>query len=162
MNFKDGEWKQKMRDWGVLAISSGGGAGYFPVAPGTMGSVVGVLIVWIFRDTPLFFMCALTLFLMGVGVWAGHEAGKLYKEADCGKIVIDEIVGVMVTMIGIPISGYWLGFGFVLFRVFDVTKPPPANFFDRKMKNGWGVMMDDVVAGIYSNILLHLILRATI
>ena len=76
--------------------------------------------------------------------------------------MIDEIVGMMITMVGVPVTPYWLVIGFVLFRIFDVVKIPPANIFDSRVKNGWGIMLDDVCAGIYGNILLHLMLRAKI
>ncbi len=155
-------WKVRLRDFAVMAIASGGGTGYFPVASGTAGTLVGVLIVWLFRDAPLGFNLALILFLGGVGVWVSQEAGRLLKVSDSSKIVIDEIVGFMITMIGIPGSGYWLVFGFLLFRFFDITKLPPANYFDERIKNGWGVMLDDVAAGVYANILLQLMLRANI
>jgi len=86
----------------------------------------------------------------------------MYKMVDSPKIVIDEIAGIMVTMIGIPLTGYWLFWGFILFRIFDITKPPPAKYFDSKVHNSWGVMLDDIIAGIYSNIILQLMLRTTI
>ncbi len=101
------------------------------------------------------------LALGAVGVWASEQAGTIFRNADSSRITIDEIVGFMVTMIGVPVTMYWIVWGFLLFRFFDIIKFPPANLFDERMKNGWGVMLDDVTAGIYSNILLHLMIRAS-
>jgi phosphatidylglycerophosphatase A len=133
-----------------------------PVASGTFGSLVGAAIVWGYRDLPLVTQSAILVGLFAVGVWTSQKAGKLYREADSSRIVIDEIVGIMVTMLGIPVTAYWLVWGFVLFRFLDIAKFPPAHYFDARMKNGWGVMLDDVFAGIYGNIWLHLMIRATV
>ena len=131
-----------------------------PVAPGTWGTLVGVAMLWYLREAPLAVLVLLTILLGALGVWVSGVTCQIFKKQDCQNVVIDEIVGVMITMIGIPITGYWLAVGFLAFRVFDVVKPPPANIFDKKLKNGLGVMLDDVVAGIYGNILLHLMIRA--
>jgi phosphatidylglycerophosphatase A len=92
---------------------------------------------------------------------AGCQAEEIFQEKDSGKIVIDEVVGYLVTMTAVPVSWKGVVLGFILFRFFDITKIPPARFFDRRVKNGYGVVMDDVIAGLYSCILLHLILRVT-
>ncbi len=147
---------------GTLCLATGGFVGYFPVASGTIGTLVGVALVYGLRALtwPLFLVA--TLALGAAGVWASQEANLLFKKADSSRIVVDEIVGFMITMIGIPVDGYWLAIGFLLFRFFDISKLPPANIIDAKLKNGWGVMLDDVVAGIYGNIILHLMLKAQI
>ena len=103
-------------------------------------------------------MLCITLCL--IGVWLSAVASHIFNYQDPSRVVVDEIVGVMVTMIGMPVTGYWLLAGFLVFRVLDVIKPFPANIFDSRVKGGWGVMMDDVVAGIYGNIILHLMLKA--
>lgn len=156
------EWKRRMRNLGVLCVASGGFTGYFPIASGTFGSLVGVLLVWLTRDLGLPTQCLIMLGLFAVGVWTSHEAGHIYKVVDSSRIVIDEIVGMQITMLGLPVTPYWLFWGFVLFRFLDVVKFPPADFFDSRVKNGWGVMLDDVFAGIYGNVWLHLMLRATL
>jgi phosphatidylglycerophosphatase A len=98
----------------------------------------------------------LVIVTIAIGVHASNIAQRHFKQDDPGRVVIDEIVGLMTTMIGIPVVGSSLFVGFVLFRILDVTKPPPANIFDTRIKNGWGIVLDDVSAGIYANILLHL------
>lgn len=156
------ERREKLKRGASLFLATGGFSGYFPVAPGTAGTVVGVLILWCLSDAPSFFRLVLCLFLMLSGVWAAYEAGRRFKSPDSGKIVIDEIVGIMVAMIGIPITGYWLVVGFILFRFFDIVKLPPVDYLDRRLKNGWGVMADDVMSGIYCNLILRLMLKTSI
>lgn len=156
------ETKEKWLRRGSLFVATGAYTGYFPIASGTVGSGVGLLLFYLFRDTSLVFQVILVTFLTGLGVLVSEAANRYYKEADSSRIVIDEIVGMMITMIGIPVTGYWMFWGFALFRILDVVKLPPANLFDTRVKNGWGVMMDDVFAGIYGNIILHLMLRTQI
>ena len=154
------KWKSRSREIGIVAIATGGFVGYFPFAPGTMGTLVGVLIVWGMKSSPFWGLLLLAILLGAAGVWASGEANQIFGKADSGHIVIDEIVGFLLTMVGIPVTGYWLFWGFALFRLLDVIKVPPSNYFDERMKNGWGVVLDDVTAGIYANIILHLMLRA--
>jgi phosphatidylglycerophosphatase A len=90
--------------------------------------------------------------------WISGQAEEVFGEKDSSKIVIDEVAGYLITMVAAPVSWKTIFLGFLLFRFFDVTKIPPARFFDRSLKNGYGVVLDDVVAGIYSCITLHLIL----
>ena len=151
-------WQDKL----IVGLATGGFAGYAPVAPGTFGSIVGLGLAWMVGSVALMWQVVLVLLLGGVGVWVSDAACRLFRKADSGRVVIDEIVGMLITMIGIPCTGYWLVVGFLVFRFFDIFKLPPASFFDRKLKNGWGVMLDDGVAGIYANILLNLMLRAQI
>ena len=147
-------------------MSTGFGSGYSPIAPGTAGSIVGCIIVYILNLIwPVYFPGAgvdsiyfilLTVIFLIIGVKASH-----YLEPDWGedpqKIVIDEIVGVWIALFFIPYSVLNLVLAFVLFRVFDIFKPLGIRKFEN-MKDGWGVMMDDVVAGIYANICLQLII----
>ena len=146
----------------ALTIATGLYSGFFPIAPGTAGTVVGVGVAWLLRSSPLNVWITVLAILFVVGVWASHRAGQIFGIVDASHIVVDEIIGFLVTMIGIPITGYWLFWGFIFFRILDVIKFPPANIFDEKVKNGFGVVMDDVAAGVYGNILLHLMWRASI
>ena len=151
---------ERLQKMGSLCVATVLGAGYFPLAPGTMGSLVGVALIWFLKSFSIGLMVVVILLLSGAGVWASQKAGQVFGVADSPHIVIDEVVGMLITMLAIPITLYWLAWGFIMFRVFDVFKPPPANFFDARMKNGWGVMLDDVFAGIYGNVLLHFMIRA--
>lgn len=155
-------WKKGLKKVGILGVATGVFTGYFPVASGTVGTLLGVVIVWLWQGLPVTLQIVACLMLGALGVWSSEQATSIYRKADSSRIVIDEIVGFMIAMVGIPVTPYTVICGFILFRFFDIVKFPPANYFDERMKNGWGVMLDDVTAGIYSNILLHLMLRASL
>ena len=139
----------------AIWIATAGGAGYFPIAPGTAGSLVGVAIVVALERLPLHRATAITvlgvvsLALFGAGVWAAGEAEKFFGRTDPGEVVIDEVVGQMLTFLMIPHATWkWLVGGFLLFRAFDIIKPFPARQAER-IPRGWGIMVDDVIAGVY-------------
>jgi phosphatidylglycerophosphatase A len=144
----------------ALFVASGGFVGYFPLAPGTVGSALGLVFVWYLRHFSIFVLAGLSLALLVSGVWAAGETCQILKKKDASQVVIDEIVGMMITMIGLPLTPYWIVAGFLIFRLFDIVKPSPARYFDEKVSGGWGVMMDDVIAGVYGNIVLHLMQKA--
>ncbi|MFU8802177.1 MAG: phosphatidylglycerophosphatase A [Bradymonadaceae bacterium] len=128
------------------------GVGHIPGAPGTYGALVGLIPVW-FAATMLPPWGRWTLFLATLGLsffWA-HRAGQAMGEPDASAIVIDEVVGVWVAFIVFSTFG-WLALlvGFVAFRIFDILKPPPIGLIDDRMKNGVGVVLDDVLAGIFA------------
>lgn len=144
----------------VLFFATGAFSGYVPIAPGTAGSALAVALLWWMGQIPALALIGLSVALLVIGIWSAGEACQVLRKDDASQIVIDEIVGVFITMIGIPLTPYWLVVGFCVFRVLDIVKPPPAKYCDTKIHGGVGVMLDDVVAGIYGNILLHLMLRA--
>lgn len=123
-------------------------AGYSPVAPGTAGSLLALIPLILFPsiDFLTLFLLTLILFFLGVGVSRKYE--KAYGK-DPQVVVIDEFVGMWVTMLCVPITWVTVTLGFFLFRVFDVVKPPPARQIEA-LPHGWGIMLDDVVAGIYA------------
>jgi phosphatidylglycerophosphatase A len=135
------------------------GAGFFPVASGTVGTVAAIPLYLALGRLPLplylLSTAAFTLFACWV---AGYGEG-LFGEHDSGKIVIDEVAGYLVTMAGVALSWQAILVGFVMFRVFDVTKPQPARWFDRSLHNGYGVVLDDIAAGLYACVATHLIMR---
>lgn len=139
----------------VLILATGFGSGTIPWASGTWGSAVGLLVLFGLQSLrPLSFLVTLiTLFFLGV--WASAEAEKIFGEKDSGKIVIDEVVGQLISLFLIPLSWKSVLLGFFLFRLFDIWKPFPARWFQDHLKGGWGVMMDDVMAGIYVNLILQ-------
>lgn len=138
-----------------LLFLTGLGAGYSPWAPGTMGTLVGVvlyLLFWRLFPWPIYLL--LTLALLYLGVRESHHGVELFGEEDSPHIVIDEIVGYLVTMIGIT-RGFWpVVLGFLLFRIWDIWKPFRVL---EEMPGGWGVMADDLFAGILANIMLRII-----
>jgi phosphatidylglycerophosphatase A len=139
----------------ALTWSSFFGAGYFPVAPGTAGTAAAIPLWFALSYLPLwaYFAAAAAITLSGIA--AAHRAGKYYGVADSGHIVIDEVAGYLVTMSFLPRSLFVAAAGFVLFRICDVLKPWPAGFFDRdpRWKNGAGVVLDDVFAGVWACVL---------
>ncbi len=149
-------WKRTV----ITLVASGAGSGFFPVAPGTAGSVLACALLWGMRNAPLSLLILVTVGIVGVGIWASHHVNVMTGEADRQWIVIDEIAGMFITMIGNPITFQWLLWGFVWFRLMDIWKLFPGSYFDSKLKNGYGVMLDDVTAGIYANIVLHFMVKA--
>jgi len=131
--------------------------GYVPVAPGTAGSAAGLLVFAAVRasGSPLVESAALVLVVAG-GVWSSGVAERIFGRTDPGHIVIDEVAGMLVTVFLLPVS--WTGalVGLLSFRVFDIVKPFPARRAER-LPGGWGVMTDDLVAGVYAHLSLHLI-----
>ncbi len=147
----------------AIWIATAGGAGYFPIAPGTAGSLVGVAVVGGLAQLPIgrlasiAALAAAALALFAAGVWAAGEAEKFFGRTDPGQVVMDEVVGQMVTFLLIPHATWkWLVGGFILFRVFDIVKPFPARQAER-IPRGWGIMMDDVIAGVYGLAMLTII-----
>ncbi len=134
----------------VHFCSLGFGSGYSPRAPGTMGTIVGVLVYWLLRDLGPHYYLALTIVLFVVGIFICRYTRDALEVDDHPAIVWDEIIGYLITMCYAPQGWWWPLLGFVLFRFFDIFKPWPVNLADRHVKGGTGIMLDDVIAGIYS------------
>ena len=140
------------------SIGLGFGTGYCPIAPGTLGSLAAVVIYYLIAlaagPYSLYILAALIAGGFAVGVWA---TGLLVtdEEPDPGRAVWDEFVGMWITCMFLPPTIPWLAAAFLLFRAFDVLKPWPANRLER-LPRGWGIMADDVAAGIYGAALLNL------
>ena len=132
--------------------------GYAPVAPGTVGSAAGLvvyLIVWWTRSPAI--EVALIAATFVVGVWSATLAERHFGGTDPGPVVIDEVLGMLLTLAFIPVGFSGALAGFVLFRVFDVIKPFPADRLER-LHGGLGIMADDAMAGIYANLCLRLVM----
>ncbi len=147
----------------AIWIATAGGAGFFPIAPGTAGSVVGVAVVMALARLPLARPAAIAILAAGavvvfaVGVWAAGKAETYFGRTDPGQVVIDEVAGQMITLMLMPHATWkWLVGGFLLFRGFDIIKPFPARQAER-IPRGWGIMVDDVIAGLYGMLALALI-----
>lgn len=134
-------------------IASGLYSGYSPVAPGTVGSLVGLVFYPGLASLGLGGYCLICVLAFFVGVWASGEAESSYGK-DGRRIVIDEIVGMWVALLGLPPRLSLVVAGFFIFRLFDIVKPFPAHRSQR-LPGGWGVMMDDLVAGVYANLALR-------
>jgi phosphatidylglycerophosphatase A len=144
----------------AVFVATAGYSGYFPFAPGTVGSAVGLvvyLLVWWSRSIAVEVGLIVVLFL--AGVWAATTAERYFGGIDPGPVVIDEVVGMLITLAFIPVGVSGALAGFFIFRVFDVIKPYPAGRLER-LHGGLGVMADDVMAAIYANISLRAVLWA--
>jgi len=142
----------------ILIIATGFYSGFLPKAPGTWGSLVGLALFFLLHTLSLPVYLSVVAGLFVVGSLAAGEAEKILDNRDPGVVVIDEIVGILIAMTAVPMSPLTMALGFLLFRIFDIAKPFPINFFDQRFHGGLGIMLDDVVAGIYSLIILQLIL----
>ena len=132
--------------------------GRFPVAPGTVGSGAGLIVYSLIRMSGSSFIgLAVILVLWMVGVWASTISEKYFETVDPGPVVIDEVVGMLVTLIFLPVG--WIGVvvGFLFFRLFDIFKPFPISSLEQ-LPGGWGIMADDIAAGIYAHISLWFLL----
>lgn len=140
-----------MIDRVALALASAGFTGFFPIAPGTVGSAVGVAVWWGLRmmGAGLIAELAVVAVLLVVGAWAATRTEVTLGTTDPGPVVIDEVMGQCVTLVAAPFSWKVALAGFVLFRAFDIVKPPPARQLERA-HGGWGIMLDDLAAGVYA------------
>lgn len=139
----------------AVFVATVGYSGYFPVAPGTVGSAAGLLVyllVWWSGSRAVELMLIGGLF--AAGVWAGTTAERYFGGIDPGPVVIDEVVGMLITLAFIPVGLSGAVTGFVLFRIFDVIKPYPAGRLER-LHGGLGVMADDAMAAVYANVTLQ-------
>ena len=139
----------------AVVVSTGFYCGYAPVAPGTVGSALGLVVFGVLRAiaSPLGEVVTIAV-LLAVGVWSASVTERYVGRTDPGIIVIDEIVGMLLTFAYLNVGFGSLVFGFVLFRVFDIVKPYPARACER-LPGGWGVMADDVVAALYAQAVLR-------
>jgi phosphatidylglycerophosphatase A len=139
-------------------VAFGIGFGFSPIAPGTVGTLLGIPVIFLFQFLPgiLWFLGA--LLVAALSILSSSRVSSELGVKDHPSIVIDEIAGYVFTMALIPVTWQTIVIGFFLFRIFDIIKPPPANWIDRKMSGGLGITADDLVAGIYANLVLQGIL----
>jgi phosphatidylglycerophosphatase A len=137
-------------------IATGLFSGYFPFSPGTAGSLVALFLYWIIPGSESIFFSGAIVLLFFLGVWAATRLDAETQSHDNQQIVIDEIVGMLITIIFMEKKIVWLAIGFILFRLFDIFKPSPVRRVEQ-FPRGWGVMMDDVVAGAYAAITLRVL-----
>lgn len=146
--------------WHLIAV--GFGSGLSPKAPGTAGSFLAMFICMGLIMAPWYAALIAAIVFFFLGVKACNEADKAMGTHDHGGLVVDEFVGMFITVIAFPQGQWHLALlAFVVFRFFDILKPFPVNVADRKITGGLGVMVDDVLAGIYSLIACHIILYFT-
>ncbi|TCK61684.1 phosphatidylglycerophosphatase A family protein [Seleniivibrio woodruffii] len=140
-------------------LALGFGSGLAPKAPGTFGTLAGVVIVVLTSQLPYFFNAALFVLLLVSGVWAADRYEKLTGKKDASEVVIDEIAAYFMIYLFIPANLITVIIGFVLFRIFDIAKPYPIKKLE-KIDGGLGVMADDIMAGLYSTVILGILYLA--
>src|SRR5512139_3460078 len=141
----------------VLFIAQGGFSGRMPIAPGTAGTVVGVLLYLLVKDLSSLWYSAVFVIVTLIGTWAAGAADRVLGTKDSPTIVIDEIAGYLLVMSLIPFAWWAVIAGFVLFRFFDILKPWPINKL-QDIPGGPGVMLDDIAAAVYTNIVLQAVM----
>ena len=146
---------QRAIDFSARVVATAFGAGYAPFAPGTAGSAVGVLLFWPLAANAWPWQLGACVAVFFVGVAAASRVARRLGIEDPGLVVVDEVAGQWITLLGLPFTPAVAAAGFVLFRIMDVVKPWPARDLER-LHGGWGIMADDVMAGVYA----HLALRA--
>jgi len=139
----------------ILFLSTAFGSGYSPVAPGTAGLAVGVFLYLGLSHFSWVWIVLCTVITFFIGVWVSAQTEKFVQQEDPGCVVIDEVVGQWIALFLVPLTTFNVVLAFILFRFFDIVKP-----FRRaeKLPNGWGIMLDDVIAGIFANATLQIII----
>ena len=145
-----------MRTLKILFLT-GLGAGFSPIAPGTSGSIVGLFIYLIFLSRlPYTLNIFLFIFVFIIAVYSSNQSFDIFGEEDSSKIVIDEILGIWASLMFIKLSFYSVVDAFLIFRFLDIYKPYPVKLMD-DLKNGLGIVMDDIIVGLITNIILRII-----
>ena len=142
-------------DYPALALATWG-VGYMPLAPGTFGSLVGVGLFFLLGSWPL--QLAGIVLVTWAGIWAASRTERVLGLKDPGKVVVDEVAGQMIALVPFSLfalSRGWIIISFTLFRLFDIFKPYPARRCE-SLRGGWGIMADDLVAGVYAALLVSL------
>ena len=132
------------------------GLGYLPKAPGTYGSIAGLVVCLLVHGTPWLNYLLFVIFF-SIGVIASDKMEKEVGEKDPGYIIIDEFACILLIYISIPLNMLTILVGFTLFRLIDIFKIPPMRTIEKRFPGGWGIMLDDLVAAIYTNLILHVL-----
>ncbi len=141
----------------MLFLAFGFGSGLAKKMPGTIGTLAAVPVYLLFVQADIWLYSLLTILVSVAGIRICGDAAKLLGEHDFGGIVWDEIAGFLITMWLVPFSCYAMLLGFILFRFFDVLKPWPIKWIDQKVEGGLGIMLDDILAGIFAGLILFFI-----
>lgn len=136
-------------------LGLGFGSGLAPKAPGTFGTLAALPLYWLMQDLPLITYISIVVLAFIAGIWICQKSAEWLQQDDPSAVVWDEIVGYLITMIAAPSGWQWMVLGFVLFRFFDILKPWPINLADKAIHGGLGIMVDDVIAGIFSLVVIQ-------
>ena len=151
----------KFRERAVLFVATGFFIGTVPFAPGTFGTLIGLPVCFLLSrlNSLQSVICILVFIPFAIGIASAAE--KILKQKDPGQIVIDEIAGLMITFAGLPFNLKTALSGFIIFRVLDILKPFPIHTLEKRVAGGSGVVLDDVLAGVYGNLILRLVIFMT-
>ena len=154
MNDSEKKFARRVLTDPVNLLAFGFGTGLAPFAPGTVGSLLGVVLAWLMQDQALVVQLGAGVVLFVAGIWICGESARRIGVHDHGGIVWDEICGIYVTLLVAPPNVAAWVLGFLLFRAFDIVKPWPIRDLDHRLGGGLGIMLDDLVAALYAAILL--------
>jgi phosphatidylglycerophosphatase A len=138
----------------VTLVATSFGSGFSPIGPGTMGTLTAIPMAWAVARLPGWAFLAATIVITAIGTWAAERFQQAHGTDDDQRIVVDEVAGYFVTLLLVPKTGAALLLAFILFRLFDIWKPFPIRLIDRHVGGGWGVMADDLGAGVYGALVL--------
>jgi phosphatidylglycerophosphatase A len=138
-----------------LLLATGFGVGYSPIAPGTLGTLLAIPVYYFLSNiaSPIYEVTLIGFFFLSV--WISEKGEIFFGKKDDSRIVIDEMIGFLIAMLWVPKTILFITIGFLLFRFFDILKPFPIRHLERRLKGGFGVVLDDVMAGVYASIILH-------
>ncbi|HPA16035.1 MAG TPA: phosphatidylglycerophosphatase A [Desulfobacterales bacterium] len=145
----------------VVFLATGCFVGKIPFAPGTLGSIAGLPFCFFLSKMNLWPAILFIAAFFAFAVWVSNRAEEILKSKDPGSIVIDEICGMMVTFAGLPFNAYIAVSGLIAFRVLDIVKPFPIRYLEKKLSGGTGIVLDDVAAGVISNLIMRAVLSVT-
>jgi phosphatidylglycerophosphatase A len=142
-----------------LLVATGFGVGYSPIVPGTLGTLLAIPLYLLLSEipSPIYELTLMGFFFLSV--WISERAEQFFGKKDDQRIVIDEMMGFFITLLWLEKTLLVIVIGFILFRFFDILKPFPIRHLEKRWKGGYGVVLDDLMAGLYANILLHLLER---
>ena len=147
----------------IIFLATGFYSGYSPIAPGTAGSIPGLVLTWLlfaplWRYSIILFLIIFAILLV-LSCWIAGRAEEIFQQKDDGRIVVDEVLGMVATMFLLPTDWRHLAIGFFFFRLFDTLKPFPADLIDRRMHGGTAVVLDDISSAVYANLVGQVLTR---
>ena len=142
----------------VIFVATGFFTGFLPTMPGTWGTFAGIPLVIISHRLTSITQAIVAVVFVTFAAYIAGRAEILFEDRDARPIVIDEMVGFLITLLWLPLNFLTLCLGFVLFRLFDIVKPPPIAILEKRLHGGWSIVLDDVLAGVLANVTLRLLL----
>ncbi len=142
----------------VVFLATGFFTGFLPTMPGTWGTFAGIPLVIVSHRLTSIMQPVVAVVFVTFAAYIAGRAEILFEDRDARPIVIDEMAGFLITLLWLPLNLMTLFLGFVLFRVFDIVKPPPIGSLEKRLHGGWGIVLDDVLAGVFANVTLRLLL----